>query len=186
MGKFQRRAKGEDGAILVLVLFMALGIGLSLAALVSLAGTNLSATVQLTRERNIEYSADAVMEGAIQAVRSVAPVPAASPACPNFPSGGSGLAVNRNTETIIATCSMGTFAFPTTTCNYGVNPCSGRIVQFAACPASDTTFASCSTHALLVANIEYGDVCSGPGEVGCTTYGSTVTIENWIVKRANT
>ena len=186
MGKFQRRAKGEDGAILVLVLFMALGIGLSLAALVSLAGTNLSATVQLTKERNIEYSADAVMDGAVQAVRSVAPVPAASPACPNFPSGGAGLSVNRNTESIIATCSMGTFAFPTTTCTYGSNPCSGRVVQFAACPATYTTFASCSAHALLVANVEYGDVCSGPGEVGCSTYGSTVTIENWIVKRANT
>jgi hypothetical protein len=184
MSKVQRRAKGEEGAILLVVLFLAVGIGLSLAALVGLAGTNLSATAQLTRERNIEYSADTVMDGAIQAVRSVAPVPAASPSCPNFPTGVSGLAINRNTETIIVTCSMGTFAFPTTTCTYGVNPCSGRIVQFVACPASDAS--SCSAHALLVANVEYGDVCSGPGEVGCS-FGSTstVTIENWIVQRAN-
>jgi hypothetical protein len=186
VSKLQRRAKGEEGAILLLVLFFATAIGLSLAALVSLAGSNLSATAQLTQERNIEYSADAVMDGAIQAVRSVAPVPTASPACPNFPSGGPWLAVNRNSGSIIVTCSMGTFAFPTTTCTYGVNPCSGRTVQFFACPASDAS--SCSAHALLVANVEYEDVCSGPGEVGCSfpNNTSTVTIENWIVKRANT
>jgi hypothetical protein len=184
MSDLQRRASGEEGAVLLLVLFFATAIGLALAALVSLAGNNLSATAVLTQERNIEYSADAAMDGAIQAVRSVAPVPVASPACPNFPSGVSGLSVNRNTKSIIITCSMGTFAFPTTTCTYGVNPCSGRIVQFVACPASDAS--SCSAHALLVANIEYGDVCSGPGEIGCSFNNtSTVTIENWIVKRAN-
>ena len=184
MSESRRRAKGEEGAILLLALFFALAIGLSLSALVSLAGTNLSATGQLTQERNIEYSADAVMDGAIQAVRSVAPVPAASPACPNFPSGSSGLAVNQNAESIIVTCSMGTFAFPTTNCTYGINPCSGRIVQFVACPASDAS--SCSAHALLVANVEYEDVCAGPGEVGCTFNNtSTVMIEDWIVQRAN-
>jgi hypothetical protein len=185
MTKLQRRARGEEGAILVLVLVFALAIGLALAALVTLAGNNLSATAQLTNERNIEYSADAVMDGAIQAVRSVAPAPTASPVCPNFPSGGIGLAVNRNTGSLIVTCSMGTFASPTTTCTYGMNPCSGRIVQFVACPVSDAS--SCSAHAVLIANVEYGDVCAGPGEVGCSfNNSSTVTIENWIVKRANT
>ena len=169
MGTLQRRAKGEEGAVLVLVLFFVLGIGLSLTALISLAGTNLAATPQLTSERNIEYSADTAMDGAIQTVRSVAANPAANPTCPNFPSGGSGLVVNPNTESIIVTCSMGTFA-------------SGRVVEFAACPAADSTFSSCLANALLVADVEYGDTGCSTGSYGdCTT----VTIEDWIVIRAN-
>ena len=169
----------EEGAVLVLVLFFVLGIGLSLAALVTFAGTNLLATAHLQSERNIEYSADAVVEAAIQEVRMVAPSSSAAPSCPNVQPGGATFVVNQGSGPILATCSMGTLP-------------SGRIVQFAACPPSNTTFATCSQNALLVAEVVYGDTGCSPGtdlncklSTGGSGYGTSVTIDSWVVTRAN-
>lgn len=170
-----RRNQSEEGAVLLLVLFFVLGIGLSLGALVTLSATNLSATTQLKGERNIEFSADAVVDGAIQAVR---PVASSGAVCPTFPSGGSGLKVNVNTEAISATCSMGILIPSGTTTET-------RNVQFVACPTS--TLSACLTNAILIATVQYTDTgCPPFSDVGCTTkYGSIVTIENWTVVRAN-
>lgn len=164
--------RGEEGAVLVLVLLFVMGVGLALAALVSLAGSNLSASLQIQSERNIEYSADAVMEGAIQTVRTVPPSSTENPACPTFPSSGTGLVINQNTQGIVVYCFMGAFS-------------TGRVVQFAACYSTNTTYATCTTKALILAEVEYSDTgCTGIDQ-GCSPYGATVTIESWVVQRAN-
>ena len=177
MGYLRRRDTSENGAMLLLAMVFVLGIGLALAGLVSLTGENLLATGQIQSERDAEYSADGVVEGAIQMIRSVAPSPPASPTCPNFPSGGSGLLVNQDSPSLIAACSMGSFASTGTT--------SGRFVQFAACRSSNSTFSACLANALLVAEVEYVDTgCQTGTDLNCQ-YGSSVTIESWIVERAN-
>lgn len=162
----------ETGAVLLIVLFFVLGIGLSLAALIGVAGTNLIATGQIQAERNIEYSADTAADGAIQAVRSISPNPPTNPACPNFPSTGS-LSTNQNS--MVVTCSM------------GIIP-GARFVEFAVCTAPTTgslTFPTCLPNALLVAQVEYIDTGCTTGDTGCTDYGAGVTVDNWLVKRAN-
>jgi hypothetical protein len=162
-----RRAAGrdEDGAVLLLVLFFVVGIGLSVAALVALSGTNLIATFHLQGERNLEYAADAAADGAVQFARS----PTAYSVSCQFPSNGS-IAVDQNNLVV--------------ECLPGSGP-SGRMVQFAVCRAPTTDFSACNANAVLVAEVQYGDTNCTPGTDQCFQYGTSITIRSWLVKRAN-
>jgi hypothetical protein len=175
----RRRATNDEGAVLILALVFLIAVALVLLALVSLASTNLVATSKLDAQRNLEYAADAVVDGAIQTVRSEAPSSLTNPTCPNFPSS---TALQPNGENVIVECTMGIPA--------GFY---GRIVEFDACAAPALSFASCQGGAIVRAEVIFNDVsktCSSGATPGC--YGGTpgfwgtgVTIESWTVETAN-
>jgi hypothetical protein len=173
------RSSNDEGAVLILALVFLVAVALVLLALVSLAGTNLVATSKLQAQRNLEYAADSLVDGAIQTVRSEAPNPLPNPACPNFPSNAS---LQPNGENLIVECTMGIPA--------GFY---GRIVEFDACAAPAASFATCQSGAIVRAEVVFNDVsksCSSGATPGCYGgtpgfWGTSVTIESWTVETAN-
>lgn len=163
----------ELGAALVLALVFLVTIGLVLAALVSLTGTNLVNTSNLQGERNVEYAADAAVDGAIQVVRHQAPI---SP-CPNFPS-GAGQSLTINGVTLVVQCTM-----------YQPPNSWGRIAEFDACQTVGAAFATCQANAIVKADVTFNDLPSGctnatpPCSYG-SSWGTTLTIWNWTVEPA--
>jgi hypothetical protein len=168
-----RSINDESGAALVLALVFITAVALLLGALVSLSGTNLLATSQLQSLRSSAYNADAIVDGAIQALRGQAPSSMTSPTCPNFPTSGS---ING----VVVYCRMGIPA------GYY-----GRIVQFWACPtANGGTCPTDQANAILKSEVVYNDVKSGcttgaiPGCYG-SSWGVTLDVATWNVTLAN-
>ncbi|HAM01853.1 MAG TPA: hypothetical protein DCQ30_06445 [Acidimicrobiaceae bacterium] len=169
-------AIGTDaGAALVLALVFLVAIGLVLSALVSLAGANLLNTSNLQGERNVEYAGDAAVDGAIQSVRHTAP----GPSCPTFPS-GPGQSLTVNGVTVVVQCTM-----------YQPPNSWGRIVEFDACETVGAPFATCQADAIVKADVTFDDLPSGctsptspPGCSYGSSWGTSMTIWNWIVERA--
>ena len=65
----KRRARQEDGAILLLALVFLTFIGVGAAMLLNYSSTNLRATVALRPVRSKEFAADGAVEGAINKLR---------------------------------------------------------------------------------------------------------------------
>jgi hypothetical protein len=184
------RRASEEGAVLILALVFLVAIGLVLMTLVSLAGTNLAVTSNLQAQRNLEYYADALVDGAIQAVRHEAPSSITNPTCPNFASWPSPPAPAGNN--LVVDCAMG---IPTT----GTPPVPsfyGRIVEFDACPVASPplSFSSCQSAAIVRANVVFNDVSNAPGCSGTIPscyggfpgfWGTGMTLESWTVQTAN-
>lgn len=143
----------ERGAVLVLALIFLLAIGLVLAALVTLAGTNLLATTNLQIQRDVEFAADAAVDGAIQMLRTPGPM-VACPTPLKQP-------VRVGTVTMAVQCSSAT-----------PPGASGRIVEFDACSATLTTFAQCEAAAVIRARVTYDDQ---------PTVGAGVDVWSWVV-----
>jgi hypothetical protein len=169
--------RDERGAILILALFFLVSVGMTIIAILGLVGSNLLATRGLQIQRNVQYGADAAVEGAIQAVRYS---PLQSP-CPNYPTTGS-IAIPPTTvpgggaaNQYVVVCSM---AAP-----IGFN---GRLVEFDACLATyGSSFSTCQASDVIRAEVVFTDVA-----VGCVVscppdYGAAVTITSWQVRSAS-
>jgi len=175
--------QNEGGASLVLALVFMVVISLVLAALVSLAGTNLLNTSNLQGVRNVEYASDAAVEGAIQMARHICPtVTPPAPCVPPSPS-----------VPVTVPCPALQPAQPingqmvAVQCTWTVPPGSfGRIAEFDACQTG-VTFATCQADAVVKADVTYDDL-----PAGCTTMsamcpytvGAGLTVWNWTVERA--
>jgi hypothetical protein len=72
MVKRRFRARGEDGASLLIALAFLTVFGLLIPAIVTLGGTNLLATNRLGEQRTDVYTADGALDGAIQYIRQQA------------------------------------------------------------------------------------------------------------------
>jgi hypothetical protein len=160
-----RRERTEDadrGAIMVLALVFLLSVGMTIGAVLTLVGANLTVTKGLQQARSLQYAADAAIEGAIQAIRYAPPT--SPPTCANFPTSGT---ITVNSKQLVVACSM------------GVPPgFYGRIVEFDACLSSNAgSFSTCQANALIQADIVYNDVkpgCAFGSTPGC--YGTTSSI----------
>jgi hypothetical protein len=166
---------------MVLALMFMITVGLTLGGLMTLVGTNLTDTSGLQKQRNLEYGADAAVEGAIQAIRYQAP----GSSCPTFP---------KSPATSIAVDGHGYVV----ECSMGVPPgFYGRVVEFDAClVANSSTFSSCQTNAIVQADVVYNDVkpgcasgaingCYGSGPWGAGFWGTSVNVQTWSVRAAN-
>lgn len=174
----RRESRDESGVALIIALVFVVGIGVVLTALVSLTGTNLTTTVDLQQQRNIEFAADAGIEGAIQALRHQAPSSLTSPTCPSYPSSPS-TSLTINGVTMDVACSMSIPA--------GFY---GRLVEFDACQIPAATFAACQAAAAVRVEVQFDDVapgCSSGANPGCygSSWGTGMTIETWNVRTAD-
>jgi hypothetical protein len=175
--RLSHNAHPEDGATLILALIFVVLVGAIVAALLSLAGTNLLSTTNLQHQRNHEFAADAAVDGAIQSLRHQAPTSPVT--CPNFPS-GVGQSVTINGDSFVVECSM------------AILPNSfGRLVEFDACPLG-LSFSSCAAQAVVRANVTYDDLsslsCQNTSQPGCTygnSWGTGLNVWSWVVQSAN-
>jgi hypothetical protein len=167
----------EGGATLILTLIFVVVIGAVVAGLLSLASTNLLATTNLQNQRNLEFAADAAVDGAIQSLRHQAPTSPVT--CPNFPS-GAGQSVTVNGDQLVVECSM------------AILPNSfGRLVEFDACPPG-LSFSSCTAQSIVRANVSYDDLsslsCQNTSQPGCTygsPWGTGLNVWSWVVESGN-
>jgi hypothetical protein len=183
----RRRDATEEGAVLILALVFLVAIAVILTFLVTLTGTNLLVTSKLQAQRNVEYAADALVDGAIQAVRHQAPNSVTNPTCPSYPS-GSPTTVIITGQALVVECSM---VIPTN--GSGQVIFYGRIVEFDACvgAAPAVSFSSCQNAAIVRASVVFNDVSNAPGCKGSDPacypgfWGTGMNIESWVVETAN-
>ena len=180
-GSPRRSPKPDTGAVMILALMFLITVGLSLGGLMTLVGTNLVDTAGLQHQRNVEYGAEAAVEGAIQAVRYQSP----NGSCPTFPKSPA-TSVTVNNQQYVVECTM------------GIPPgYYGRIVEFDACGvATSSTFATCQSNAVVQAYVVFDDVkagcssgavngCYGSGPWGAGFWGTGVNVQTWTVKAAS-
>ncbi|HLX88926.1 MAG TPA: hypothetical protein VKR22_10795 [Acidimicrobiales bacterium] len=157
--------RDESGASLLIALVFVVAIAVLLIAIVNLSGTNLTDTAQLQNERALEYSADAVVDTAIQADRYVkTPV-----LCTDTQSLSVGQIQSGGVASVVAYCDV-------------VSPPSSPFHQatIVACLASISSFANC-TSPILTADVEYTD--QKPD--GTSQVGYSLNVISWNVNVAN-
>lgn len=159
----------EEGASLVIALVFTIAIAFVILSLIRLTGTNLINSANLQIDRSTEYSADGVVDGGIQMIRTYTGDTVAKCAAGSIfaPSGGI------NNFDVVAYCG-----------NVSA-PKNERVVTFEACSSSNTNFTSCEANSLLEAVVTIVDV-NCPTLTTCTpSIGYAVTVDSWTVKRAN-
>ena len=82
--RLRRGRDQEDGAILILVLIIVIGVVLILAAVLSFAQSGLNTSFGYRTSRNVSYYTDGTMDGAINAIRNSSTMGAVGVACPTF------------------------------------------------------------------------------------------------------
>jgi Tfp pilus assembly protein PilV len=173
---------GEEGATLLLALIFVLLVSVIMLAIVNLSGTNILNTTNLQNERTLEYSAEGGVQASIQAVRYLTPT-ATTTYCSHTPAYQPPAPING----AVVYCQVGT-------------PVYARSLTFEACLPT-TTVTACVNNLnsadILRASVFFNDIsagCSGPIGTGCynpigpvagSTSGTSVTVERWIVERAN-
>ena len=169
--------RDEDGASLIIALVFVLLISLILLAIVTLSGTNIVNTTNLQNERTLEYSAEGGVQAALQAIRYATPGQTST-----FCGGSPALAPPAPIDGAVVYCQLGDLTY-------------ARVLNFEACPPA-VSAASCANNVnkadVLTATVLISDVASGctsGGSPGCynppSTSGTSVTVESWIVDRAN-
>ena len=194
----RRELVPEKGTALILVLIFLAAMGPVLAGLVTLSGTNLLNTSNLGAQRNLEFSGDAALDGAIQLVRTVPacsaacispPTPGTAIPCPTYPSATVGL--NEDGVNLMVDCSA---SVPSTT----GTPFYGRLVYFDACnvTAATTSFSACESAAVVKAEVYFDDEattnpftglpCATGATAGCygSSWGTQMTVLSWTVQSA--
>ena len=198
-----RDTSGETGSSLIVALVLLVAVGPLLTALVSLTGSNVISTSNLQGQRDVEFSANSVVEGAIEAIRHQPPSSLTNPNCPAFPNSASSF-ITINAVNVVVECSMG---IPVPCTNAVPTQCSsinsfGRDVEFDACRwiTGGVTFSTCQSSAIVRAELVYNDVSPA---AGCSTgyslssigqycygysgnwWGTGMTIASWVVQPAN-
>jgi Tfp pilus assembly protein PilX len=168
--------RGEDGASLIIALVFVLLISLILLAIVTLSGTNIVNTTNLQNERALEYSAEGGVQAALQSVRYVT-ASQTSAFCANSPALQPPTPIS---STVVCQFAKLTYA---------------RVLTFEACDvtvsssncANNVNKADVLTATVLISDVASG--CTSGGSPGCynppSTSGTSVTVESWIVNRAN-
>lgn len=173
-----RQGSDESGASLIIALVFVIATALIILALVQLTGNSLLNASNLQTDRSTNYAADGVIDGAIQTLRFDADS-ATTSACQDTtaefaPSAGI------DGQILSAYCT-----------NVGIagtqsqNP--PRFVTLDACPPipSGQTLSWCVNNNVLEALVEIVDQhCTTP--TNCTaSVGYSITVQSWVVKRAN-
>ena len=184
----------QDGATLILALVFIVVLGLVIGVLTSLAGTNLTDTVQLQGQRGIEYAVGGVTDAEIQSLRYLNGAPAGNNStgsyqqCSTFPSKistyttSSGLNVteDRTQYTVTVPCAAfpASRTVPGVTITPGANTLTaaanqfsaadvGQLIQAVGVPAGTTISAVASaTSATMSANAT-SSACP-TGQTSCT------------------
>jgi len=184
MSRPSKHRKDQEGAALLLALVFILFISLIMIAIVTLSGTDILNTSNLQNERNLEYSAEGAVQAAIQGVRYLTPDSTLA-YCASSPAYGAPLV---NDVAIDVYCQASVPAYQ-------------RSVTFEACSAgvaaghcvNDVGNADVINASVLISDVssgcfngvgkgcDYNDV----GPVSGSTSGFSVTIDSWIVDRAN-
>jgi Tfp pilus assembly protein PilV len=180
--------RGEEGATLLLALIFVLLVSVIMLAIVNLSGTNILNTTNLQNERTLEYSAEGGVQAALQAVRYVTPSQSSGPSsyCSSSHTFFNGPQTLGMTPVVVA-CQVASLLY-------------ARAFTFEACRPA-TAASSCTNNAnnadILRTTVLLSDVsagCTGPIGPGCynpvgavagSTSGASVTVESWIVERAN-
>lgn len=174
-GSPQPVRRSDSGAALILALAFLLGIGAVLVPLVSLAGSNMINTSNLQTQRGIEFSADAIMDGAIQTVRHEPP----TTSCPTFP-GGSTPSLTVDGTSMEVQCSEAPVS--------DLDPF-GRNVEFDACVAQPAEiWATCQANAVIRAQVSFDDLapgCTDFSTPACISHGNQMSVWSWVVRKAN-
>ena len=156
------RSNDETGAVLILALVFVVIIAFMLVALVDLTGNDLLNTLNLHKERSVEYAADGSVDSAIEVVRYQAGEGGLQEPCPvtSFTGANSlnGIDVSVNCVAI-PPLQPGT-----------------RQVQFTACPGSAS---SCGS-GLLQAVVTYTDFDTS----NAPSVGYSASIDSWLVSSA--
>lgn len=167
--------RSDSGTALILALVFVLCIGAVLVPLVSLAGTNMLNTTNLRQQRNLEFSADAATDGAIESVRHDAP----TTACPTFPA-----VPNSNAAVDGVAVEVQCLEAPVSV----LDPF-GRNVEFDACVATGgEPFTTCQSRAIVRAEVSFDDLATGCTDFStpsCIAYGNQMTVWSWVVRSAN-
>jgi hypothetical protein len=174
-----RRQPREDGAALVIALVFVLVMSLVIVAILDLSASNILASTQLQNGRALEYSADGAADAVIQAIRYLSPS-ATSNYCGKSPAYQPPAPI----DAVTMYCKAAT-------------PQYQRIITVVACPSGlGTCNATSTSGAALVAAVIFSDIkssCTDGTSAGCyvptggpgSTSGASVTIESWVVNRAN-
>src|SRR5580693_9084871 len=94
--------RGEEGAALVLALVFILAVGLVMATLVGLTGTNLLATSGLQAARATQFGADGALEQGVQTIRYQTEATTTA-LCGNAPTAAL-LTTTINSQTVVVWC----------------------------------------------------------------------------------
>lgn len=168
---------------MLLALIFVLLVSVIMLAIVNLSGTNILNTANLQNERTLEYSAEGGVQAALQSARymtSSGTTTYCNSPHPFF-SGMPAL------TPVVVYCQVGSLVY-------------ARALTFEAC-LSGTAATACMNNLndadILKATVLFDDVsasCSEPVGTGCydpvgavagSTSGASVTVESWIVERAN-
>jgi hypothetical protein len=181
--------RGEDGAVLLLALFVMTGVSLMLVALVSLAGNDLHTTSLLRSQRSTEYAADGATTAAIQNVRYQFQAYNGAPASCTPATANGSFIVNGVAMTVTCSGEFGGNANPPACDPVAAPniPCVTRLIDFFACIQ-----ATCSANNdILRAQVAFDDYAA-PGvpfacdsSLGTKTCGTGMEIMSWVVDPAN-
>jgi type II secretory pathway pseudopilin PulG len=171
--RHKTRGSEEEGATLIIVLVFVMFIGLIIAAVLGLSGSDLLTTAKLQDQRSQEYSADGVAETLLQTARYETPAQTDHLCGSTFT-----LPPSMNGVTnLVAYCQV-------------ANLLPQRTLTFAVCLSSATNLATCQSapNSLLQATVIISDLSSScPSYSGraCNAPGTSVTIQNWMVTKAS-
>jgi hypothetical protein len=183
--------RGDNGAVLLLALFVMTGVSLMLVALVSLAGNDLHTTSLLRSQRSIEYAADGATTAAVQNVRYQFLAYNGAPASCTPATASGSFTVNGVAMTVTCSGEFGGTADPPACDPVAAPniPCVTRLVDFYAC-----TQGPCSANNpnnVLRAQVAFDDYAA-PGvpfacdsSLGTKTCGTGMEIMSWVVDPAN-
>jgi hypothetical protein len=183
-------ARGDGGAVLILVLIFVIVMSISVLGLLTFGGTGITNATNLQGQRSLEYGADGATTSAIQAVRYSYDAfnnPQPTGCLPD----GATLALPDTTPSItinnvafMVECIAG---LPSTIPQYT------RVITFYACVLQSSCSAS---NAIIAATVDFEDVsqtdldeCAAPVTSGApfntTTCGTGETISSWVVETAD-
>ena len=189
-----KRPRGEEGATLILALVFVLLTSVIMLAIVTLSGTDILNTTNLQNERALEYSAEGAVQSAVQAVRYLDPSPMTfRPQLDGVLLQFLALVLLRTQRNDVSDTHNRRLP--------GRDPDLPAHGHLRSVPASGLRIElreQRRQHAdLLKATVLISDVsasCADPGSLGCynpvgaesgSTSGTSVTVESWIVERAN-
>ena len=174
---WRTRPQEEEGVSLIFALIFILVAGLVLVALVSSAGNDIVNSTNMKDQSALEYAADGAGTLAVQSVRYSGDSYSSRPTdC--LPSAGT---VQIDKQYMVVDCTQGQF-----------NPNSGqtRQIDFAAYRCSSASISSCSSSALLLAQVTFDDFSDNntyqcdPGHGPIATCGTGMTVETWTITTA--
>lgn len=186
------RARGEEGASLLLALIFLVAVSLVIISTVGWAGNDIRLSAKFQDAQQFQAAANDVSEVAVQYVRFnfLQASLGASPPAPCWSPTSSASALTTNGHVVDAWCS--------TTWTHDANTPPDSLVRTVTIDSclSSVSASGCAANPLLQAVVQIGDANTTTGKSNCTpvtstsssgstTCGTWQTIESWIFDRAS-